>query len=143
CEGTGLERPCSMPGSRPERIISFELLSARVLAIATAPEPGAVRKLESRPEASAEPLAREAEAASAAAMLWVTATPASLDRALSGAADLSPNVALFSRAVAGAQRAYLFLLDRSPNLQLSLRAICGSEAQAVEMQRLLQGLNDL
>lgn len=143
CEGARLERPCSMPGSRPGRIISFELLSPHVLALATAPEPGAVRKLESAPAASAEPLAREAKATDAAALLWVTATPAGLDRALSGAADLSPNVALFSRALAGAQRAYVLLLDRSPNLQVSLRAICSSEAQAGEMRRLLQGLNDL
>ena len=48
----------------------------------------------------------------------------------------------FPNALAGAQRAYLFLNDRSPNLEISLKAVCNSEAQAGEMRRLLQGLND-
>lgn len=142
--GAGLDRPCRMPASQPGRTISFLLLSPRVLALATAPEPDAVRQLETAPEPSAAPLAKAAVVAGdSPPLLWATATPAGLDRALQDSPSLSPNLALFSRALAGAQRAYLLIADQSPNLQISLRAVCASEVQAGEIRRLLQGLNDL
>ncbi|HYM10837.1 MAG TPA: hypothetical protein VEU62_08890 [Bryobacterales bacterium] len=144
CEGNGLDRPCRMPASQPGRTISFLLISPAVLALATAPEPDAVRQLQTTPQPNAEPLAHAAAAAGdPPPLLWATATPAGLDRALSDSTFLSPNLALFSRTLAGAQRAYLLVADQSPNLQISLRAVCASEAQAGEMRRLLQGLNDL
>ena len=142
CAGTRLDQPCSMPASQPGRAISFLLLSPRVLALATAPEADAVKQLETAPVPSAESLAKAATAIDPAALLWATATPASLDQAVSGTADLSPNLALFSRSLAGAQRAFLVLKDQAPNLGLSLKVICTSEAQAADMRRLWQGLND-
>ena len=148
CAGGGVSgktRVCWMPASRPDRKISFFILSPGVLALATAPEPDAVLQLEVLPVPSAEPLAQAAAARSKGmALLWATAAPPALDRLLSETGGgVSPNLLLLSRALAAAQRAYLLLMDRSPNLELSLQAVCASEAQAGELRRLLQGLNDL
>jgi hypothetical protein len=143
CAAGGLSRPCRMPASRPGRTISFYLISRGVLALATAPEPEAVLQLENTPVPSAASLAEAAnELGGSRALLWATATPAGLEGVLTGAA-VSPNLILFSRALAGAQRAYLFVADRSPNLEIALRAICGSDAQAAELQHLLYGLNEI
>ena len=143
CPGQGLERPCWMPASLPGRKISFSVLSGGLLALATAPEPDAVLQLESTPPPGAEPLAQAAAENDPPALLWLTATPASLDRVLGQSPFFTPNLALFSKTLASSQRAYLYLTDRSGNLELSLRALCGSETQAGELRRLLQGLNDL
>ncbi len=147
CAGGGVSgkaHVCWMPASRPDRKISFFIISPGVLALATAPEPDAVLQLEVVPVPSAEPLAEAALARSqGTALLWATAAPPALDRALSGSGGVSPNLVLLSKALAAAQRAYLLLIDRSPNLELSLQAICASEAQAGELRRLWQGLNDL
>ncbi|MBI3666730.1 MAG: hypothetical protein HY236_11000 [Acidobacteria bacterium] len=143
CLGSGLERPCRIPADRPQRKISFYLMSPGVLALATAPEPDAVLQLTSTPEPGAEPLAQDVAENEPAALLWLTAAPASLDRVLGRSSFFSPNLTLFTKALANSQRAYLSLTDRAGKLELALRAMCGSEAQAGELRRLLQGLNDL
>ena len=139
CTGSGLERPCRMPASRPGRTISFFLISPGVLALATAPEADAVRQLETAPTPNAAPLAQSATAgADAALLLWATTTPAALDQAVGGYANLG----LISRSLAGAQRVYLLVSDRSPNIGVSVKAVCTSESQAGEMRRLLQELSN-
>jgi len=143
CADSGLERPCRMPASQPGRQVSFLLLEPSLLALATAPEPDAARQLEAAPAVSAEPLAQAASTLNAGnPLLWATATPASLDRALRQTSAV-PNLNLLAAALAGAQRAYLFVNDRSPRLEIALQAVCASDAQAAEIRRLLQGLNDL
>ncbi len=144
CDGASLERPCRMPGSRPLRKISFVSPASGVLRMATAPEADAVSRLENASGLTAEPLARSvAKMHPERTFLWATATPASLDRLVAGAQGLSPNLTLFSKALAEAQRAYLFLAEHSSGLQISLEAVCSTEEQAARMWRLLQGLHDL
>jgi hypothetical protein len=141
CKGSDLDQPCWMPASQPGRQISLLLLGPNLLALATAPEPEAVLALRSPPSADAQHLAQTAaELNDGSPLVWLTASPAGLDQA--GRQAPSPNLALFSRALAGAQRAYVFLNDLSPDLQLAVRAVCHSAAQAEEMRRLIQGLND-
>ncbi len=143
CAGEGLEKPCSMPASRLNRKISLVLISPKILALATAPEPDAVRQLGATPTPNALPLAQAAaRSTDPAALLWATATPPALAGVLNGTTDMSPNLALFPRALAGADRVYLFVTDRTPSLEVSLQAVCRSENQAQELRRLLQGLND-
>jgi len=142
CGGGELEKPCRMPASRPDRTISFWLLTGGLLALATAPEAEAALQLGSPPAENAGPIARAAAAPdSRSPLLWMTAAPASLD--LLGASATSPHLALLARALSGAERAYLFVSDRSPDLAVSLTATCRSASQAGEIRQLLQGLNDL
>jgi hypothetical protein len=141
CSGTALERPCWMPASQPGRKISYLLLEPGLLALATAPEPDAVLALTALPPPTAESLGQAVAALNPRrALVWLTASPAGLDHVSRQAT--SPNLGLFSRPLANAQRLYLFLNDRSPNLEISLQAVCASEAQATEMRQLLQGLHN-
>lgn len=137
CAGGKLEQPCQMPASRPDRRISFLLLSPRVLALATAPESDAVRQLQSEPAVHAVPLARAVVARNPGALLWVTAAPAALGPALPS------NLSLLGPVLAKAQRAHLFVNDQSGSLRVVLEADCASEPQAGETRRLLQGVHDL
>ena len=141
CTGTSLDRPCWMPASQPGRKISYLLLDPGLLALATAPEQDAVLGLAALPPPTAESLGQAVAALNPRrALVWLTASPAGLDQVFRQAS--SPNLALFARPLATAQRAYLFVNDRSPNLEISLQAVCASEAQAGEMRQLLQGLHN-
>ena len=143
CAAADLGEPCSMPASQPGRRLSFLLAASNLLVLANAPEADAARQVAVEMRPSAEPLAKEVESSEPGALLWATATPASLEQAMNGTAGNSPNIGLASRAFSGAQRVYLLLADQSPNLQITLKAVCSSDAQAAEMRRLLQGLNDM
>ena len=134
-------RPCSMPASQPGRKLSFQMISSGVLALANAPEADAVTQLETTPASNAAPLAQAASGNSGAGpLLWLTAAPETLDRTLSSSFAQLPNVTLFSKALSGAQRAFLMVSDNSPDLEVSLKATCASDAQADELKRLWQGL---
>ena len=145
CEGSAPSQPCRMPAGRPGRQISFLMPAGGLLALATAPEPDAVRQLEpSEAAASAEPLAQAVSAMRRdPPLLWATATPRSLEQLLSATPELSPNLALVSRALAEAERIYLFVHEAGGGLELSLQAGCPTEDKAEEIRRLLQGLMDL
>jgi hypothetical protein len=124
---------CQMPASRPDRRISFLLLSSDLLALATAPESDAVLALQSEPTVNATPLAQTVRALNGGpGLLWLTAAPSTLSQAL----PLAP-------ALSKAQRAYLFANSSPGGIQIALHAVCASDAQAAETRRLLQGISDL
>ena len=138
CAGNRLGLPCHIAASRPGQRVSFVLLADDLLALATAPEPDAVLQLAREPALSAEPLAQAARLLSPGApLLWLTSAPSTLGQALPEA--FSP----LGRALAPAQRAYLFLSDRAGSIQVLLHAACASPSQAEETRRLLRGLHDL
>ena len=109
---------CSLPGSVPQRRISFQPLSRRVMALAAgfdAMGAAAIREHASQP-AFVPP----------SAPLWIC-LPASSFHA---AADLPPGLSAFLEALDGSQRAILTVEMGTSGFSLALDAPCASSEQA-------------
>ena len=126
------EKLCHLPGSTPQRRISFLPISSHLMAMAVSAEDLAATRLRDRNSGL--------EIAPPSDPVWVSVPAAALKRS----AAISPGARLFASAVSGADRFTIAVGPSGKDFAARLEAICPStkEAQAMsaELDRLLAAL---
>jgi len=128
-DGSCLNTLCRMPGSTPERRISFFPLRFDILALAVSRDPYAATLLMERHPAGDEPPLPPRP-------VWLT-VPGSYLRT---SENLPPGLRVFAKAAAAAQRVVLALDSNRGEVEASLEAECLTEDGAASLAGQLQGL---
>jgi hypothetical protein len=131
--GTCSKGLCRMPGSTPERRISFFLLQSNLMALAVSTDSFAAARLEDPRSHAVQPLERPRDP------VWLSIPAESLKTAN----QLPPGTRLFATALASADKILLSLGPQEQQFEARLAVTCRSSADAVALAGQLQHATSL
>lgn len=123
---------CSLPGSTPDRVISFRRLGQNTMALASARDENGVRAIENR-------RGQKAPFDLPPAPVWVHVTGPAI-RSVSG---LPIGTRLFAKALEPAESATFTLAPVQERFELSVDVVCRSQEDAAVLKAQLEGLTTL
>ncbi len=129
CDG----RFCRMPGSTPERRISFFPLQSNLMALAVSRDGAAARRLSDAQSGAVLPLDRPRDP------LWISIPAGSLKTA----GQLPPGARLFAAALASADKILLSLGPQGQELEARLVVTCRTSEEAAALAGQLQHATSL
>ena len=131
--GTCSKGLCRLPGSTPERRISFFLLQSNLMALAVSTDGFAAARLEDPRSQAVRPLDRPGDP------VWLSIPAESLKTA----DQLPPGTRLFATALASADKILLSLGPQEQQFEARLAVTCRSSADAVALAGQLQHATSL
>ena len=131
--GTCSKGLCRMPGSTPERRISFFLLQSNLMALAVSTDSFAAARLEDPRSQAVQPLDRPGDP------VWLSIPAESLKTT----DQLPPGTRLFATALASADKIWLSLGPQEQQFEARLAVTCRSSADAVALAGQLQHATSL
>lgn len=136
------EAVCSQPGSNGG-FLSFRLLDDNVLGVAHSSDAQAAERFELEGQVRNRETATARTALDRGALAWADLDPLRLDEIMRNPPEGWVNLALIARALKPAETASLSVREMDGKIEVTLSARCGSEADAVELKALLDGLNKM
>ena len=131
--GTCSKGLCRMPGSTPERRISFFLLQSNLMALAVSTDGYAAARLEDPRNQAVQPLDRPGDP------VWLSIPAESLKTT----DHLPPGTRLFAAALASADKIWLSLGPQEQQFEARLAVTCRSSADAISLAGQLQHATSL
>jgi hypothetical protein len=131
--GTCSKGLCRMPGSTPERRISFFLLQSNLMALAVSTDGYAAARLEDPRSQAVQPLDRPGDP------VWLSIPAESLKTT----DHLPPGTRLFAAALASADKIWLSLGPQEQQFEARLAVTCRSSADAIALAGQLQHATSL
>jgi len=143
CPGSLRDASCAVYADETGGYLSLRMLGPGGAAVVNGPSREGANRLVALGDSTAARLAEPArEALSGGAVVWASIDPVLLDEAMRDPPEGWINLSLVARALQHAETAYLTLTPADGAVFARLEARAADEAEAAELGKVLEGLND-